>query len=120
MYEQKCAKVWLTPFAPFAACSKREGHAKCQHANAPPRQGPVRVVIDPRIAPRGGTSLQDFHRWQIVEQVLHVKLINHNPNEAGDFYAPSAGPSLDLTVPVLHISSLEGTRFSPKAQSTPR
>ena len=34
------------------ACSRHEGQAECQHANAPPRQVPGRVVIDPSIAPR--------------------------------------------------------------------
>ena len=34
------------------ACCKHEGQAECQHANAPPRQVPGRVVIGPSIAPR--------------------------------------------------------------------
>ncbi len=34
------------------ACSRQEGQAECQHANAPPRQVPGRVVIAHRIAPR--------------------------------------------------------------------
>jgi len=34
------------------ACSRQEGQAECQHANAPPRQVPGRAVIVPKIAPR--------------------------------------------------------------------
>ncbi len=34
------------------ACSRQEGQAECQHANAPPRRVPGRAVIVPKIAPR--------------------------------------------------------------------
>jgi hypothetical protein len=43
-----------------------------------------------------------------VEQALKVRLFTyHHPTEARDFYAPGAEPSLDLTVPVLHVSGLD-------------
>ena len=38
--------------ADHPACSRHEGQAECQHANAPPRQVPGSVVIVARIAPR--------------------------------------------------------------------
>lgn len=43
-----------------------------------------------------------------VERVLHVRLWSyHHPKEARDFFAPDAEPSLDLSVPVLHIGGLD-------------
>ena len=43
-----------------------------------------------------------------VERVMHVKLQTyHHPSEQRDFFAPNVEPSLDLTVPVLHISGLD-------------
>ena len=42
-----------------------------------------------------------------VERALHVKLNTYrHPTENRTFYAPDAEPSLDLTVPILHISGL--------------
>jgi subtilase family serine protease len=43
-----------------------------------------------------------------IEQALHVSINTyHHPKEARDFFAPDKEPSLDLTVPVLHISGLD-------------
>ena len=42
-----------------------------------------------------------------VERALHVKLNNYrHPTENRTFYAPDSEPSLDLAVPILHISGL--------------
>jgi hypothetical protein len=57
---------------------------------------PNRVVLDVR------GSVAD------IERVFHVTLRNYaHPKEARDFYAPDAEPSLDLPVPVLHVSGLD-------------
>ena len=43
-----------------------------------------------------------------IERALHVTLREYqHPQEARTFYAPDAEPSLDLTVPVLHIAGLD-------------
>ena len=43
-----------------------------------------------------------------IERVLHVTMgVYRHPTEARNFYAPDQEPSLDLTVPVLHISGLD-------------
>jgi hypothetical protein len=43
-----------------------------------------------------------------VEKLLHVTLrVYPHPKEARTFFAPDTEPSLDLTVPVLHISGLD-------------
>jgi hypothetical protein len=43
-----------------------------------------------------------------IEKALHVTLRTyHHPKERRDFFAPDAEPSLDLSVPVLHISGLD-------------
>ena len=43
-----------------------------------------------------------------IEKALHVNLrVYQHPKEARTFYAPDAEPSLDLAVPVLHISGLD-------------
>ena len=42
-----------------------------------------------------------------IQKALHVKMQTYqHPKEARTFYAPSTEPSLDLAVPVLHISGL--------------
>ena len=42
-----------------------------------------------------------------IEKALHVTLrLYQHPTEARKFFSPDAEPSLDLTVPVLHISGL--------------
>ena len=42
-----------------------------------------------------------------IEKVFHVTMrVYQHPTEARTFYAPDTEPSLDLTVPVLHISGL--------------
>lgn len=42
-----------------------------------------------------------------IERTFHLKmLVYHHPTEARTFYAPDAEPSLDLAVPLLHISGL--------------
>ena len=42
-----------------------------------------------------------------IERTLHLKmLVYHHPTEARTFYAPDTEPSLDLAVPLLHISGL--------------
>jgi hypothetical protein len=43
-----------------------------------------------------------------IERSLHVKMnVFQHPREARTFYAPDREPSLDLAVPVLHISGLD-------------
>ena len=43
-----------------------------------------------------------------IEQALHVRMQSYaHPREKRNFFAPDAEPSLDLTVPVLHISGLD-------------
>ena len=43
-----------------------------------------------------------------IEKVCHVTLrLYSHPKEARTFYAPDAEPSLDLDIPVLHISGLD-------------
>jgi uncharacterized repeat protein (TIGR01451 family) len=43
-----------------------------------------------------------------IERTLHVKLnLYRHPTEQRDFYAPDSEPTLDLPVPVLHISGLD-------------
>ena len=43
-----------------------------------------------------------------IEQALHVTLRTyHHPTENRDFFVPDAEPTLDLAVPVLHISGLD-------------
>ena len=43
-----------------------------------------------------------------IERVLHVTMgVYRHPTQARQFYAPDQEPSLDLTVPVLHISGLD-------------
>jgi subtilase family serine protease len=43
-----------------------------------------------------------------IEQVFHVTMrVYQHPKEARTFYAPDVEPSLDLAVPVLHISGLD-------------
>lgn len=43
-----------------------------------------------------------------IERTFNLKLrIYHHPAEARDFYAPDVEPSLNLSVPILHISGLD-------------
>ncbi len=43
-----------------------------------------------------------------VERVFHVTLQTyHHPNERRDFFAPNTTPSLDLSVPIVHVSGLD-------------
>ncbi|MGD0811985.1 MAG: S53 family peptidase [Verrucomicrobiota bacterium] len=43
-----------------------------------------------------------------IERVFHVTMrVYQHPKEARTFFAPDAEPSLDLTVPVLHVSGLD-------------
>jgi subtilase family serine protease len=43
-----------------------------------------------------------------IEKAFQVTLgVYQHPREARTFYAPEAEPSLDLAVPVLHISGLD-------------
>jgi hypothetical protein len=43
-----------------------------------------------------------------IERTFHVTLLTYqHPTEAREFYAPDVEPSLDLTVPVLHITGLD-------------
>ena len=43
-----------------------------------------------------------------IERTFHVTLLTYqHPTEARKFYAPDTEPSLDLTVPVLHIGGLD-------------
>lgn len=43
-----------------------------------------------------------------IERVFHVTLgLYRHPTEARTFFAPDVEPSLDLTVPILHISGLD-------------
>jgi len=43
-----------------------------------------------------------------LENVFHIRLLTYrHPTEARDFFAPSREPSLDLDVPVLHVSGLD-------------
>lgn len=42
-----------------------------------------------------------------IERTFHLKMqLYHHPAEARTFYAPDSEPSLDLSVPLLHISGL--------------
>jgi len=42
-----------------------------------------------------------------IDRVFHIKLLQYNhPTEHRVFYAPNAEPSIDLNVPLLHISGL--------------
>ena len=59
-------------------------------------QHPNRLVLDVR-----GTVTN-------IESMLHVTLRTYqHPTEARVFYAPNAEPSLDLAIPLLHISGLD-------------
>lgn len=43
-----------------------------------------------------------------IERILHVRMLTYrHPTENRDFYAPDTEPSLDLDIPVLHISGLD-------------
>ena len=43
-----------------------------------------------------------------IERTFRVTLLTYqHPSEAREFYAPDAEPSVDLTVPVLHITGLD-------------
>ena len=43
-----------------------------------------------------------------IEKVFHVRMqVYQHPTEARTFYTPDVEPSLDLTVPILHISGLD-------------
>ena len=60
------------------------------------RTHPNRVVLDV------SGSVAD------IERVFHVTLHTYaHPEEARDFYAPDAEPSVDLAVPILHVSGLD-------------
>ncbi len=60
------------------------------------RTHPNRVVLDVQ-----GTVAD-------IERVFHVTLHTYaHPTEARDFYAPDAEPSVDLAVPLLHVSGLD-------------
>jgi subtilase family serine protease len=56
-----------------------------------------------------------------VEKALHVTLrVYQHPTEARTFYAPDTEPSLDLSVPILHISGLDNYALPhPHLQATP-
>ncbi len=57
---------------------------------------PNRVVLDVEGAARD------------IEAAFHVTMrVYQHPQEARTFYAPDVEPSLDLTVPILHISGLD-------------
>ena len=57
---------------------------------------PNRVLVDVN------ASVED------IEKAFHVSFqLYHHPKEPRDFYAPDREPSLDLSVPVLHISGLD-------------
>ena len=60
-----------------------------------------------------------------IEKIFHVNMrVYQHPKEARTFYAPDAEPSLDLAVPILHISGMDNyslphpssKRMSPNAQ----
>ena len=57
-----------------------------------------------------------------IETALHVHLQTYNhPTEGRQFYAPDAEPSLDLAVPIAHISGLDNyslpqPRFKPRTR----
>src|ERR1700722_16980021 len=43
-----------------------------------------------------------------VERVFHVTMQTyHHPHEQRDFFAPDTTPSLDLSVPIAHVSGLD-------------
>jgi subtilase family serine protease len=45
-----------------------------------------------------------------IEKALHVTMrVYNHPTEARTFYAPDVEPSVDLTVPILHISGLDNS-----------
>ncbi len=47
-----------------------------------------------------------------VEKALHVTMrVYRHPTEQRDFYAPDTEPSIDLNLPVLHISGLDNFRM---------
>jgi len=62
-----------------------------------------------------------------IEKALGVKLrVYQHPSEAREFYAPDVEPSLDLTIPILHIGGLDNyvvphplsTLASPRSNGT--
>ena len=55
-----------------------------------------------------------------VEKAFHVTLrVYPHPTEQRTFFAPDVEPSLDLTVPVLHISGLDNFALpQPRLQAT--
>jgi uncharacterized repeat protein (TIGR01451 family) len=63
-----------------------------------------------------------------IEKAFHVNLLVYpHPQEARTFYAPDAEPSLDLDVPILHISGLDNYHLArpeivklPPAKSPPQ
>ena len=56
-----------------------------------------------------------------IEKAMHVKMhVYQHPKEARTFYAPDVEPSLDLAVPVLHISGLDNYSLPhPRLTATP-
>jgi subtilase family serine protease len=56
-----------------------------------------------------------------IEKAFHVNMrVYQHPKEARTFYAPDAEPSLDLAVPVLHISGLDNYSLPrPRLEVTP-
>jgi uncharacterized repeat protein (TIGR01451 family) len=47
-----------------------------------------------------------------LEQALHVIFrVYHHPTEARDFFAPDAEPTLDLSVPVMHIGGMDNYKL---------
>jgi subtilase family serine protease len=57
-----------------------------------------------------------------IEMALHVKLqVYQHPTEARTFHAPDVEPTVDLAVPVLHISGLDNfNRILPLGRRAPR
>ena len=56
-----------------------------------------------------------------IEKALHVTMrVYQHPTEKRTFYAPDVEPSLDLTVPILHVSGLDNYSLPrPLLQATP-
>ena len=93
-----------------------------------PTEEDYQAVI--RFAQRNGLSVTTTHPNRLVldveasvadiERTMHLEMRRYqHPTEARTFYAPSAEPSLDLVVPILHISGLDNYEI-PHPNSRPR